>query len=88
MPTQEQIADEVTWINIVDTLSLVVATEYTIQNVSPDIVMLSEKATIPVEGSPFHTIGNGEWQSVTPDTGLGLWIKGTFKSVTIAITET
>ena len=87
MPTQNQIADEITWINIVDTLSLVVGTVYSLQNVSPDIVMLSEKATIPVEGSAFHEVYSGQSIPVTPDTGLGLWIKGTFKSVTIAITE-
>lgn len=88
MPTQNQIADEETWINIVDTLSLVVGTVYSLQNVSPDIVMLSEKATIPTDASPFHKVFPGQYQSVTPDTGLGLWIKGTLSSITIAITET
>ena len=87
MPTQKQIADEVTWINIVDTLSLVVDTAYSLQNVSPDIVMLSEMATSPVEGSPFHEVYPGQSIPVTPESGLGVWIKGTFKTVTIAITE-
>ena len=88
MATQKQTADNETWINIVTTLSLVVGTVYTIQNVSPGVAMLSEKTTIPVAASPFHKVGPGEYQSVTPDTGLGLWIKGTNSSITIAVTET
>lgn len=88
MPTQNQTADNETWINIVTTLSLVVGTVYSLQNISSDVLMLSEKSTIPIAGSPFHKVSSGEWQSVTPDTGLGLWIKGIFSSITVAITET
>jgi len=88
MATQNQTADNETWINIVSTLSLVVGTEYTIQNVSSDVALLSEKSTIPVDGSPFHKLNPGEYQSVTPETGLGLWVKGKLSGITIAVTET
>ena len=87
MTTDQATTDDTVWLDLVDELTLVIGTEYIIQNVSPRNVQLSEKATIPVAGSAFHKLGPGEWQFITPETGLGLWIKGNSASVTVSVTE-
>ncbi len=88
MTTQKTDAGNTTWINLVTDLSLVVGIGYTIQNVgSGSVALLSEKSSTPVAGTPFHTLFPGQYQDITPETGLGLWIKGKNANVTVSVTE-
>ena len=86
MPTQ---GSNVTtaWINIASTLSLVVGTPYTIQNTSNTEVKLIEKSTSPAPTDFAHNLMPNEMVDITPETGLGLWVKTTNGNANIAITE-
>jgi len=87
MATLGETVDSTTWINIVSSLSLVVDQAYTLQNVGPTTLLLSEQTSTPISGTPFHEVGPGETKGVAPATGLGIWIQSRYASTTIAITE-
>ena len=79
--------DSTTWKDVVSDLSLVVGETYTIQNVSSDIILMAEKSTTPSNDGPYHRILPSAFQSITPDTGLGIWIRGFISGITLAVTE-
>jgi hypothetical protein len=77
MATQGQAVTGAAWVNIVSTLSLVVGTIYTLQNVGATNVhvKLIEAATEPADSDPAHILKQLDMIPATPATGLGLWVK-------------
>lgn len=75
------------WLDLVDDLTLVVDTLYTIQNTTNNPFKLIEKATEPTDDDPHHIVMPFEMIPVTPATGLGLWAKGINSAANVAVTE-
>jgi hypothetical protein len=90
MTTLKVTTDEATWVNLIDELSLVRGTSYIFQNISPVVVLLAEKVTIPDNSTPYHTLLPGLSTRILIDTTIGIWVKA-YKdskgSVTVSVTE-
>ena len=87
MATQLIKTDNATWKDIISELSLSVGVAYTIQNTGSDTILLTEAAVIPTGTSAYHKLDPKVFQSIVPETGLGIWIKGKNSSVKLIVTE-
>lgn len=87
MVTRGVTASSTAWVNIVAEFTLAVGTRYLLQNVGSRTLFLTEQASEPTDTTPAHEILPGESRAVTPESGMGLWIRGYLSSVEIAITE-
>ena len=87
MVTRGVTASDTTWTNIVSEFTLTVGARYLLQNVGSRTLFLTEQSSTPTAATPAHKILPGESRAVTPESGMGLWIRGYLSAVDIALTE-
>ena len=87
MVTQGVTVTNTTWLNIITEFTLTNGTRYNLQNVGSRVLFLTEQSSTPTDATPAHEILPGESRAVTPEAGMGLWVRGYLSSVDIAITE-
>jgi hypothetical protein len=88
MTTKRIITDNKVWKDLVDELGLSIGKEYDVQNISPNVALLSECESAPVSDdfAAFDIMPKGH-QKVSPESGLGLWIKGRLGTIEVTVCE-
>ncbi len=87
MTTQNQEL-EFDWTDVKASLSLSDSQKYTFQNTGPQPIRIFEGASEPSEGTHGHQLDPNELLSVTPGSGLNVYVKVITKGLKSNLTVT
>ena len=76
----------VQWTNIVSTLSLSIGITYRIEGFGTRGGYVQFSDTMPGDNAPGHILKNDEDFKITPENGLGIWMRVLDESTTIVVT--
>lgn len=88
MTTKGHTATPTAWVDLVSELSLVIGTRYTLQNVGPGKLKLTENATEPsIDEDIAHVIAPGNFIDIIPETAIEIWVISSSKNTQVVVTE-